>query len=233
MARQYCLASCRSLGHLPRTSVLLGKPRFTTGSYLYPSIIRGMFFVMEFAVIKSRSKPIQKDLPPILGVKAVWDFSSIVIPKRLRTKDKYFAIEVLSPDQIDKSEFHSLPTDSTATVGILASSFFPIWVRAISDRSITIGDESANSYNNFPFPDLTKAQRKALEDKVGNIFQARSVCSFNKLSDLYNQDQLPEHLLMAHEDLDEVLLEIFGLPQEASNEEILEALMSRYAGMVK
>ena len=35
------------------------------------------------------------------------------------------------------------------------------------------------------------------------------------------------------EDLDEVLLDIFGLPLEASNEEILEALLSRYAGMVK
>ncbi len=188
---------------------------------------------MKFAVIKSRSKPLRAEIPPILNAKSVWDFPSIVIPKRLSTQSKYFAIEVLPPDLIDKSDFHSLPTDSMAVVGILASSFFPIWVRAISDRSITIGDESANAYNNFPFPDLTKAQSKALEDKVEKVFQARSVCSFNKLSDLYNQDQLPEHLLMAHEDLDEVLLEIFGLPQEASNEEILEALMSRYAGLIK
>ena len=188
---------------------------------------------MEFAVIKNRSKPLRNDLPPIIPNKAVLDFLAVVIPKRLPTQNHYFAIEILMPDQIDKSEFHSLPTDSMAIVGILASSFFPIWVRAISDRSITIGDESANAYNNFPFPDLTKAQSKTLEDKVGNVFQARSVCSFNKLSDLYNQNQLPEHLLMAHEDLDEVLLEIFGLPQEASNEEILEALMSRYAEMIK
>jgi hypothetical protein len=188
---------------------------------------------MEFAVIKNRSKPLRDDLPPILPSKAVLDFPSVVIPKKLSTQNHYFAIEILPPELIDKTEFHSLPTDSMAIVGILASSLFPIWVRAISNRSITLGDESANAYNNFPFPDLSKAQSKALEDKVGNIFQARSVCSFNKLSDLYNQDQLPEHLLMAHEDLDEVLLEIFGLPQEASNEEILEALMSRYAGLIK
>ena len=188
---------------------------------------------MDFTVIKNRSKPLSGDIPPILSPKNSWDLISVVIPKRLHTQNHYFAIEVLPPEQIDGSEFHSLPTDSLAVVGILSSSLFPIWVRAISDRSITIGEESANAYNNFPFPDLTKAQNKALEDKVGNIFQARSVCSYNKLSDLYNQDQLPEHLLMAHEDLDEVLLEIFGLPQEASNEEILEALMSRYAGMVK
>jgi hypothetical protein len=188
---------------------------------------------MNFAVLKNRSKHLRDELPPILPSKSFWDFSSIVIPKRLPTQKHYFAIEILPPDKIDKSEFHSLPTDSTSIVGILASSFFSIWVRAISDRSFTIGDESANAYNNFPFPDLTKAQSKALEDKVGKVFQARSVCSFNKLSDLYNQDQLPEHLLIAHEDLDEVLLEIFGLPKDASSEEILEALLSRYAGMVK
>jgi hypothetical protein len=188
---------------------------------------------MDFAVIKNRSKPLRGDIPPILPAQNSWDLFAIAFPKKLRTKNHYFSIEVLPPDQIDRSEFHSLPTDSLAIVGILTSSLFPIWVRAISDRSITIGDESASAYNNFPFPDLSKAQSKAIEDKVGNIFQARSVCSFNKLSDLYNQDQLPEHLLMAHEDLDEVLLDIFGLPHEASNEEILEALMIRYAGMVK
>lgn len=188
---------------------------------------------MDFAVIKNRSKPLRGDIPPILSSQYSWDLPSVVIPKKLRTQNQYFAIEVLPADQIDSTEFHGLPTDSMAIVGVLASSFFPIWVRAISDRSITVGDESANAYNNFPFPDLTKAQIKILEDKIGNIFQARSVCSFNKLSDLYNQEPLPEHLLMAHEDLDEVLLDIFGLPLEASNEEILEALLSRYAGMVK
>ena len=168
-------------------------------------------------------------MPPILGAKAVWDFSSIVIPKRLRTKDKYYAIEVLPADQIDRAEFHGLPSDSMAIVGILASSFFPIWVRAISDRTVTVGEESASAYNNFPFPDLSKSQNKLLEEKVGKVFKARSILSFNKLSDIYSGQVLPEHLLIAHEDLDEVLLDIFGLPLEASNDEILEALFKRFA----
>lgn len=184
---------------------------------------------MEFAVIRNRSKPLHGDIPPILGVKAVWDFSAIVIPKKLRTKDKYFAIEVLSPDQIDRAEFHGLPSDSMAIVGILASSFFPIWVRAISDHTVTIGQESASAYNNFPFPDLTKSQSKLLEENVGKVFKARSILSFNKLSDIYNGQVLPEHLLMAHEDLDDVLLSIFGLPLEANNDEILEVLVKRFA----
>ena len=133
-------------------------------------------------MIKSRSKPLRNSLPPILGVKAVWDFSSIVIPKRLSTKDRYFAIEVLPPYQIDRAEFHGLPSDSLAIVGILASSFFPIWVRAISDRTVTVGEESASAYNNFPFPDLSKSQNKLLEEKVGKVFKARSILSFNATS---------------------------------------------------
>jgi hypothetical protein len=188
---------------------------------------------MDFAVIKSRSKPIRNDLPPILGAKAVWDFSSIVIPKRLRTKDTYFAIEVLPADQIDRAEFHGLPSDSLAIVGILASSFFPIWVRAITDRTVTVGEESASAYNNFPFPDLSKSQNKLLEEKVGKVFKARSILSFNKLSDIYSGQVLPEHLLIAHEDLDEALLGIFGLPLEANNAEILEVLMKRFVELSK
>jgi hypothetical protein len=188
---------------------------------------------MDFAILKSRSKPIRNDLPPILGAKAVWNFSSIVIPKRLRTQDKYFAIEVLSPDQIDRAEFHGLPSDSMTIVGILASSFFPIWVRAISDRAITIGEESATAYNNFPFPDLSSSQNKLIEEKVGKVFTARSILSFNKLSDIYSEPVLPEHLLIAHEDLDEALLGVFGLPLNANNEEILEALIKRFVELSK
>ena len=59
------------------------------------------------------------------------------------------------------------------------------------------------------------------------------MCSFNKLSDIYSEDELPEHLLMAHEDLDEAILEIYGLPAEATNEEILEVLMKRFAKISK
>ena len=107
-----------------------------------------------------------------------------------------------------------------AIVGILASSFFPIWVRAISDRTITVGEESASAYNNFPFPDLSKSQNKLLEEKVGKVFKARSILSFNKLSDIY-------------EDLDEALGGIFGLPLEANNAEILEVLMKRFVELSK
>ena len=205
--------------------------QLNNGFYLRTNLFTGKFLVMGLAVIKSRSKPIRNDLPPILGAKAVWDFSSIVIPKRLRTKDTYFAIEVLPTDQIDRAEFHGLPSDSLAIVGILASSFFPIWVRAISDRTVTVGEESASAYNNFPFPDLSKSQNKLLEEKVGKVFKARSILSFNKLSDIYSGQVLPEHLLIAHEDLDEALLGIFGLPLEANNDEILEVLMKRFVDL--
>ena len=188
---------------------------------------------MEIAVIGKRTKPLRHELPPILGSKSEWQFQSIVVPKKLLRQNRYFAIEVLPPHQIDRSEFHSLPSDSLAIVAILASSFFPIWVKALSDRSTTSGEESASAYNNFPFPDLSRTQGKLLEQKISNVFQARSSCSFNKLSDLYNQDLLPEHLLMAHEDLDEVLLEIFGLPNDATNEQILENLIGRYVSFTK
>ena len=188
---------------------------------------------MEFAVIRKRSKPLLGEIPPILGTQSVWEFPSIVIPKKLPRKSNYFAIEILLPEQINNAEFHSLPTDSNAIVGILASSLFPIWVRAISEKTVVSGDDSATAYNNFPFPDLTNSQTKTLEKRIGKVFQARAMCSFNKLSDIYSEDELPEHLLMAHEDLDEAVLEIYGLPAEATNEEILEVLMKRFAKISK
>ena len=72
-----------------------------------------------------------------------------------------------------------------------------------------------------------------MEEKVGKVFKARSILSFNKLSDIYSGQVLPEHLLIAHEDLDEALLGIFGLPLEANNAEILEVLMKRFVELSK
>ena len=52
-----------------------------------------------------------------------------------------------------------------------------------------------------------------------------------KLSDIYSGQVLPEHLLIAHEDLDEALLGIFGLPLEANSAEILEVLVKKFADL--
>jgi hypothetical protein len=48
------------------------------------------------------------------------------------------------------------------------------------------------------------------------------------LSDIYCSGDLPEHLEMAHEDLDDAVLEVFGLPPDASTEDIAEKLFSDY-----
>ena len=65
-------------------------------------------------------------------------------------------------------------------------------------------------------------------ERVTGVLKARGRVTGKLLSDIYCSGQIPDHLEMAHEDLDEIVLEIFGLPADASNEQILEKLFSDY-----
>jgi protein-tyrosine phosphatase len=83
-------------------------------------------------------------------------------------------------------------------------------------------------YNNFPFPDFNKKQEKLLEEAGGRIHRARGSLKGSTLSEAYIQPHLPDHLVMAHEELDRVVKGIFGLPETASEEDIAQKLFENY-----
>jgi len=180
--------------------------------------------------VSIRQKPIVLGVPPVVAEKANSNsefFQAITIPKFFGVYQNYYAIEVLPPHLIDSEETYVIAGDSQALMAILMSSFFPIWVRAVSKK----GQKKVNpllDYNNFPFPEFTRKQKKLLEEAGERIHRARGSLKGSTLSEAYRQPLLPDHLAMAHQALDRLMCEIFELPTNANEEEITQKLFEKY-----
>ncbi len=69
--------------------------------------------------------------------------------------------------------------------------------------SLTMG------WNTFPLPKLTEKNRLDLERSAKNILLARETHFPASIADLYEKNNMPENLRMAHNDNDEVLERIY------------------------
>lgn len=186
---------------------------------------------MKRVPVVLRAKPLVTGVPPVVSAKDNHNFENIVIPKHFFRNEKYFAIEVLPPQFINSEEFFVLADNNPLVLGFLMSSVFPIWVKGVTAKS----EGSLNfrkTFNTFPFPKFSKKQETEMMDRVGGVLKARGSTTGKLLSEVYCSGQIPEHLEMAHEDLDEVVLDIFGLPSDATNEQILEKLFSEYMRLI-
>jgi hypothetical protein len=185
---------------------------------------------MKKVPVSSRQKPIVQGVPPVFAEKTISNselFQTIAMPKFFGLEQKYFAIEILPPHLIDSETTYVIAGDSQALMAILMSSFFPIWVRAVSKK----GQKKSNpnlDYNNFPFPEFTRKQGKLLEEAGERIHRARGGLKGSTLSEAYQQPHLPDHLAMAHQALDRLMCEIFELPVNATEEEISQKLFEKY-----
>jgi hypothetical protein len=185
--------------------------------------------VFKFPVT-TRSKPIVIGVPPVLARKTNPDLNflqSIVLPADFSLGQRYFAIEILPPELIDDEKSYVIAGDSQSLMAILMSSFYPIWVRAVG-KSDQKKINPSMDYNNFPFPEFSKKQEKLLEEAGGRIHRARGSLKGSTLSEAYKLPRLPDHLVMAHEELDRVVKGIFGLPESATEEEIAQKLFDNY-----
>ena len=172
------------------------------------------------------AKPIVIGVPPVLD-RLSYSLRHLIFPKRILSAQKYLAIEVLPAPLIDSAECHAVAGDSLILSGFLMSSLFPIWIRGTSGRNEGMINYK-KAYNTFPFPNVSKKEEEEILSRVTAVLRARGTVTGKKLSDIYCSGSIPDHIEMAHEDLDEVILKTFNLPADATNEQILEKLFSEY-----
>jgi hypothetical protein len=163
---------------------------------------------------------------------------------RQPTKE-YLAIPIITSEARDYVPMIYLPGDAIInnkisfveecdflTFGILTSSIFNTWNKAVSGR--TRNDTVVSNtitYNNFPFHFGGKEENSRLELAVKDVLKVRSDFPTNSLADLYSVTSMPPALLRAHRKVDEVVLKIYGLKQDASDAQILRKLFDLYAEM--
>jgi hypothetical protein len=117
--------------------------------------------------------------------------------------------------------------------GLLQSRPFNVWAKAVSGRlksDIRLSPDL--SYNSFPAPEPTSAQRAQITAAAQEVLRVRNTHPGSSLADLYDPLATPPDLVKAHANLDKVVLASLGLAPSASDGEILGALFKRYGELV-
>ena len=118
--------------------------------------------------------------------------------------------------------------------GVLTSRMHMAWVRATCGRLESRFRYSAGIvYNNFPWPDASAAQRRAVEAAAQKVLDARAAHPGATLADLYDPVAMPPNLTVAHTALDRVVDAAYGQRGGFATEAArLAFLFARYQALV-
>lgn len=139
----------------------------------------------------------------------------MVVPRVSSENRRYIPIGFLDENTI--------PTDSATIIedatlydfGILTSNVHMAWMRTVAGRLKSDYRYSAKIvYNNFPWPEVTEAQKDKISKTAQAILDARALYPDSSLADLYDELVMPVELRRAHQLNDKAVMEAYGLIKE-------------------
>lgn len=156
--------------------------------------------------------------------------TAIIVPRHSSERREYLPVGLIDSDVIVADSALAIYDAELWNVAILLSKLHLVWVAAVCGKiktdyrySNTIG------WNTFPVPFLTEQNRADLTSAAENILLAREAHFPATLGDLYDPDEMPSDLRMAHEANDETLERIYIGRKFKNDTERLEKLFEIYA----
>lgn len=154
------------------------------------------------------------------------DTDYILIPRHPSSRREYIPIGFFTKDTIVGDSCLLIPNGNLEIFGILNSSVHMTWVRYVCGR---LKDDFRYSveivYNNFPFPNINESQKKIIIEISKLILEFRDH-SGDSLSMLYDPLTMPVELKKLHLKLDKLILNIYGLSNDATPPEIMSQLFN-------
>ncbi len=171
--------------------------------------------------------------PLRLHVENVPDGKYLVIPNVSSENRHYIPVGFVERDILSSNLLSVLPNASLYDFAVLTSRMHMAWVRATCGRLESRFRYSAGIvYNNFPWPDPTPAQRRAMELAAQKILDARAAHPLSTLADLYDPIAMPADLTAAHNALDRAVDIAYGQRSFATEAARLAFLFARYQALV-
>jgi type I restriction-modification system DNA methylase subunit len=156
----------------------------------------------------------------------------VAVPRITSEERKYVPIGFFGPEIVMNDKISFIEGGDLFIFGVLSSSIFNIWNKAISGR--TRNDtliSNTITYNNFPFPSANQVQKSEVSKCAQGILDVRKEFENETFADLYGKVSMPTKLLKAHQILDASVLSLFGMRAISSDEEILEHLFATFISM--
>lgn len=153
----------------------------------------------------------------------------MVIPKVSSCNRNYIPLGFVSADTVINGSALIVPNASLYIFGVLSSSVHNAWTRCVGGRMKSDYQYSTSVvYNNFIWSEATDLQKEEISKTAQAILDARASHPECSLATLYDSNSMPDDLLKAHKANDKAVLSLYGLPADASEEEIVSHLMQLY-----
>ena len=160
------------------------------------------------------------------------DSDYLILPVVSSERRTYVPVAYNSAKIVANTNALMIPKASASIFGIVTSLMHNTWMRAVAGRMRTDYAYSASIvYNTFPFPKLTEAKKKEIEEAAWEVLGAREAHYGKTLAELYDPETMPQDLRDAHHQLDLVVDSCYRDRPFADENERLEWLLKLYDKM--
>jgi hypothetical protein len=156
----------------------------------------------------------------------------IAVPRVSSENRSVIPMAFLPSTTIATDALLTIADERLSTFAILQSHVFTVWAAAVSGRLETRIRISAEiTYHNFPCPKIDFELRQRLEESGRLILKERTEFPDSTLSEIYNPGAIPPSLLKAHAINEKLVLSVYDLKPNATDEEILARLFEVYVDL--
>lgn len=197
-----------------------------------PEVMKRVNAVREFRAA-SGSAPTRKlaATPTRFHVENMPAGDSLLIPKVSSERRHYIPLGYMGPDVLCSDLVFLIPDTTPYHFGVLHSSTHNAWMRTVAGRLKSDYRYSGGVvYNNFVWPDATEGQRASITEHAQAVLDARAKYPDSTIAQLYDPDlsYLFSELAAAHTALDQAVLDAYGIPAGAEENDIVAHLFERY-----
>jgi putative type II restriction endonuclease len=138
--------------------------------------------------------------------------SYIIVPSTSSENRRYIPIGFLDGEVIPTNSATIIEDATLYDFGILTSNVHMAWMRTVAGRLEMRYRYSAKIvYNNFPWPEVTEAQKEKISKTAQAILDARALYPESSLADLYDELTMPKELRRAHQANDKAVMEAYNM----------------------
>lgn len=199
-----------------------------------PEIARRVAAVRQMRSVSNRVQTKEAaNHPALFGAIAHPSTDYVIVPRVSSENREYVPMDYVGPEVITTDTAQTIPAAPLWLFALLNSKAFGVWNKTVSGRLESRLRISSNiTYNNFPAPPLEGDWPDRLGEAAQAILDARAAHPGATLADLYEGVSMPSDLRAAHSANDRLVLRLFDLKADASDEDILARLFERYAAAV-
>ncbi|WP_308298390.1 DNA methyltransferase [Brevibacterium aurantiacum] len=175
------------------------------------------------------------ETPHLFGQRSQPDVQYVCIPRHFSETRRYATVKQFPPEVICGDTNFKAPDPDGLLFGLISSSMFIAWQKAIGGRiKSDLRFSNTLVWNNFPLPTISDVLTQDIITAGQGVLSARELHPERSLADHYNPLAMDPRLIKAHNHLDRAVDRAFGAKQKLESDSTRqEFLFARFASLIQ